>query len=78
MHLYILLLADAKGAVGRLVFDGGVPPAIEMKDMIGARQIQAGTARFQRKDEQGRPIRLVLKTLHHMITLFLGDAAVQE
>ncbi len=31
------LLADAVGAVGGLVFDGGVPPAVEVNDVAGCR-----------------------------------------
>src|ERR1035437_5050730 len=33
MHQHIVLLADAESAVGGLVFDGGVPPAVEVDDM---------------------------------------------
>ena len=33
----IALLADAVGAVGGLVFDGGVPPAVEVNDVAGCR-----------------------------------------
>jgi hypothetical protein len=33
VHENIALLPDAKGAVGRLVLDRRVPPAVEMHDM---------------------------------------------
>ena len=31
----VALLADAEGAVGRLVLDGGIPPAVEVDDVAG-------------------------------------------
>ena len=34
-------LTDAVGAVGRLVFDGGVPPRVEVDDGVGRGQVQA-------------------------------------
>ena len=33
VHEHVALLTDAVGAVGRLVFDGGVPPAVEVDDV---------------------------------------------
>jgi hypothetical protein len=30
---HVLLLTDAECAVGRLVFDSGIPPAVEMNDV---------------------------------------------
>ena len=44
-------LADAPGAVGGLVFDGRVPPAVVVHDLAGSREVEAGAARFQR-DQQ--------------------------
>ena len=34
VHVDGARLADAEGAVGRLVLDGGVPPAIEVEDVV--------------------------------------------
>ena len=58
MHLHVLLLPDAKGAVGRLVLHGRVPPAVEVEDVVGGRQVQAHAARLQREQEEGRLRRL--------------------
>ena len=41
---YLFLLADALGPVGGLVFDGRVPPAIEVDDVIRSRQGNARAA----------------------------------
>src|SRR5208337_26617 len=71
-------LADAKGTVGGLVFYGRVPPAVKVKDVGGARQVQAGPARFQRKDEEVGRFRMILETVDHHIPLLLGHASVQE
>src|SRR5690606_18193798 len=40
------LLADAVRTVCGLVFDGGVPPAVEVKDVVGRREIEAGATRL--------------------------------
>ena len=39
------LLPDAVGAVGGLVLDGGVPPAVEVHDVLGGGQRDPGAAR---------------------------------
>ena len=54
VDLYFALLADAVGAVGGLVFDGGVPPAVEMEHVAGGGQIEAEPAGSQREDENRR------------------------
>ena len=53
VHQDIALLPNAKGAVGCLIFDGGVPPSIEMNDMRSRREIQAGATRLERQHEEG-------------------------
>src|ERR1051326_7918368 len=78
VNLHVLYLSDAKGAVGGLVLDGRVPPAIKVEDMIGRRQVEADTASFQREDEERRAVPVFLKTLHHRIALLFGRTAVQE
>ena len=40
VHLHVAPLADAKRAVRRLILHGRVPPPVEMKHVIGARQVQ--------------------------------------
>ena len=44
-------LADPVGAVGGLVLDRGVPPAVEVDDVVGAGQVEAGAARLEREQE---------------------------
>src|SRR3569833_1127074 len=41
-------LADAEGAVRRLVLDGGIPPAVEVRDVRGGSEIEARATRFER------------------------------
>ena len=56
----VLLLADAEGAVGRLVLDRRVPPAIEVDDVRRRGQVEARAAGLEREHEERRP-RLVLE-----------------
>ena len=44
VHLHRAGLADAVGAVGGLVLDGRVPPAVVVDDVVGAGQVEAGAA----------------------------------
>ena len=41
VHLHVARLADAEGAVGGLVLDGRVPPAVEVEDVVRAGQVEA-------------------------------------
>ena len=52
----VALLADAEGAVGGLVLDGRVPPAVEVDDVRGGGQVQAGAAGLEREDEERRAV----------------------
>src|SRR5437899_2528923 len=40
----VAFLTDAEGAVGGLVFHRRVPPAVEVDDVAGLREIQSGAA----------------------------------
>jgi hypothetical protein len=40
VNLNVVLLTDSECTVRCLVLDGGVPPPLEMEDMIGGRQVQ--------------------------------------
>ena len=60
---HIALLTDAECAIRGLVFDGGIPPAVEMNDMGGGGEIEAGAAGFEREDKKGRAA-VPLKGLH--------------
>ena len=53
---HVALLPDAKGPVGGLVFDGRVPPAVEMDHVRGGGQVQARAARLEREHEKRRPV----------------------
>ena len=48
------LLADAVGAVGRLVFDRRVPPRVEQEHVIGGGEVEAGAARLERGEQHRR------------------------
>src|SRR5579871_1211903 len=78
VNLHVLALADAEGAVGGLVLDGGVPPAIIVKHVIGRRQVESHAAGLQREDEEWRAAPFLLETLHYAVAQLLGSAAVQE
>src|SRR5690606_20362140 len=69
-------LADAVGAVGGLVLDGGVPPAVVVDDVVGAGQVEAGAGGFERQQEHRRPP--VLEAADHLLAAGHGGAAVQE
>ena len=60
-----LLLADAEGAVGGLVLDGRVPPAVEVDHVRGRRQVQAGAAGLEREHEERRAV-LALELLDQL------------
>ena len=57
VHQHVPLLADAEGAVGGLVLDGRVPPAVEVDDVRGRGQVQAGAAGLEREHEERQPSR---------------------
>ena len=71
-------LTDAEGAVGGLVFDGRVPLPVVVDDMVGARQVQAGTAGLQRQDEDLGAMRVVLEAFHHPVAVLARHAAVEH
>src|SRR5680860_352791 len=58
-------LADPVGAVGGLVLDSGVPPAVEVDDVVGTREVEAGAARLER--EQEHRCGTVLELAHHLL-----------
>ena len=47
-------LADAMGAVSGLGLGGGIPPRIEVHHSVGAGEVEAGAAGFEREQENGR------------------------
>src|SRR5947207_9787920 len=46
VDLHVSLLPNAEGSVGRLVFHSRVPPAVEMKYVIGGRQVDRKSTRL--------------------------------
>src|SRR5258705_13285594 len=78
MDLHALALADAEGPVCRLVLDGGVPPAIKVEDMAGARQIQPRAAGLQGEDEERRAALPPLQPPHHPGELPAGGGTQDE
>ena len=77
VHLDVAGLADAKGAVGGLVLDRRVPPAVEVEDVVGGGKVQSRAARLEREDEDRRAVR-GLEPLDHRVAGLLRDTAVQE
>src|SRR5205807_1731341 len=69
VHQYVARLADAEGAVGRLVLDRRVPPAVEVKDVPRRRQVETRAARLEREHEDARASRIVLEALHQPVAL---------
>ncbi len=68
VHLDRPGLPDPVGPVGRLVLDGGVPPPVEVHDVVGADQVEAGAAGLEGQQEdrdlpglEGRDHRLALR-----------------
>ena len=74
---HVPLLADAERPVGRLVLDRRVPPAIEMDDVRGGGQVQAGPARLQREDEERGPV-VALELIDDGLAALDGRAAVEH
>ncbi len=73
----VALLADAEGAVGGLVFDGGVPPAVEVDDVRGGGEVEPGAAGLDREHEERRAV-FALEIRHQCLALLDGGAAVQD
>jgi hypothetical protein len=46
------VLADAVGALGRLILDRRVPPGIVVDDRVGGSQIETGAAGFEANQEE--------------------------
>src|SRR5206468_1649646 len=70
-------LADAESPVGSLIFDGRVPPAIEMNDVVCRREIESAATGFEGDDEEGRSV-LGLKGFHELRALAHRCATVED
>ena len=71
-----LVLADAVGAVGGLVLDGRVPPAVVVHDVGGAGEVESGARRLQRQQEHRHLT--ALEAVDHLLAPGDGGGAVQE
>jgi len=78
VDLHIAGLADAEGAVGGLVFHGGVPPAVEVENVVGAGEVEAHTPSLEGEDKQARGGGVILEAVYHGRALGLAGAAVEE
>src|SRR5258708_24446470 len=77
MHEDVLALANAEGAVCSLIFDRGVPPAIEVEDMVRFGQIQADATSPQRENKHRRFGLGILKLGNHPLPPCHTGPAVQ-
>ncbi len=77
VHEHRLALADAMHAVGRLLLDGRVPPAVEVEDVIRRRQVQTAAACADRDDEHRRPV-LARERGQQLLALPRVEPAVEE
>ena len=73
----LLRLADAEGAVGGLVLDGRIPPAVEVDHVRGGGQVEPGAAGLEREDEEGRAL-VLLEAADQLLPLAHRRAAVQH
>src|SRR5207302_5122499 len=67
VHLYVAVLTDSERPVRGLVLDGGVPPAVEVEDVVCSGEVQPRSTRLDGEDEDRRTMLLVLKLLHHAV-----------
>ena len=68
-------LAHAVGAIGGLIFHGGVPPGIHVDDIIGGGEVESGSACFEADEED-----VAFSSLEGIDALFAvlhGGAAVE-
>ena len=76
VNQHVASLANAEGAVRGLVLDGRVPPAVEVDDVRGGRQVEARTAGLQREDEERGAV-VALELIDEFLPLFHRRAPVQ-
>ena len=73
----ISLLANSESTVGRLIFHGGVPPAIKGTDVIRRRESEPAAAGLQGTHAERRPL-FVLECTHQRRPLADRGVAVQN
>ena len=73
----VFVLSDAKSTVSGLVFDGRIPPSIEMDDMVGGGEVKSSAAGFDGENHEGRAV-VGLESIDQALALFAdANAAVQ-
>jgi hypothetical protein len=78
VNLNVRFLDDSEGTVGCLVLDGGVPPPVEMEDMVGCSQVQPCPTGLEREDEATRVIAARrLKAIHHAAAMGFKNLSAQ-
>ena len=77
VHQHVLGLPDAEGAIGGLILDRGIPPAVEVHDVRGRGEVEAGAAGFQGQHEEGHRL-VFLKLAHQCRALLDRCLAVQD
>ena len=75
IHGDILVLSDAVGAVGGLLLDGGIPPWVEMKDVVGTGEVESQPSGFQTDEEHW--CHTMLEVGHHFLATADGGGTVQ-
>jgi hypothetical protein len=55
-HLDVVALADPECRVGGLVLDRGIPPAVDVDDMVGSGEVHPGASGLERQQEDRRAI----------------------
>ena len=74
---HVLALAEAVGAVGCLLLDGGVPPAVEVEDVVRGREVEPAAAGADRDHEHRRPVGRCERR-DELVALPCRQAAVEE
>lgn len=77
MDLDRALLADAEGTVSGLVFNGGIPPAVVVEDVIGGGEVETGAASLEGENEEFGAGGL-FELGDHAVAVAAGGAAVEE
>ena len=77
VHLHDPRLADPVGAVGRLILDRRIPPAVEVEDVAGVGQVEPEAAGAQRHDQDPRLAARLLELVDDPLTRHAGRRAVE-
>src|SRR5439155_16949951 len=78
VHLHVAALPDAEGAVGGLILDGRIPPAVKVENVVRARQVQPGAAGLDGEHEKPRPPPIGLEASNHAMPLSGAGAPMEE